>query len=314
MFYLERHCMVNIALNKTVTTFTTMRLLIVPLLIAFMLIGSFSCKTDIPSHEIQRLNALESALAPYVFPPKFDEELVEHFNLRNERISKLAEILEPHDIKLQVSEQALQQSFSINGLSNFTIQRTVDECVRNIDGCWLYHDKTVFVAKDPSEFDQGLQEKYEHKLAFSLLVEQQKFQIGQIEMGVARLPMKVLTYIRFGGLPENLKLDNISWQDTPLKEIFSDLESAVRKELDKNAKNSKKESIDNFEITLLLDENEIYERKKSYHFKNSSIDSIISTICRENQLHSSGHSTTDEQFYIVPKHPSILIGVGSDIN
>ncbi|NIQ09791.1 MAG: hypothetical protein GWO23_08955 [Gammaproteobacteria bacterium] len=291
-----------------------MRLLIVPLLIAFMLIGSFSCKTDIPSHEIQRLNALESALAPYVFPPKFDEELVEHFNLRNERISKLAEILEPHDIKLQVSEQALQQSFSINGLSNFTIQRTVDECVRNIDGCWLYHDKTVFVAKDPSEFDQGLQEKYEHKLAFSLLVEQQKFQIGQIEMGVARLPMKVLTYIRFGGLPENLKLDNISWQDTPLKEIFSDLESAVRKELDKNAKNSKKESIDNFEITLLLDENEIYERKKSYHFKNSSIDSIISTICRENQLHSSGHSTTDEQFYIVPKHPSILIGVGSDIN
>ena len=176
------------------------------------------------------------------YHPSLMRSGVEHFNLRNERISKLAEILEPHDIKLQVSEQALQQSFPINGLSGFTIQRTVDECVRNIDGCWLYHDKTVFVAKDPSEFDQALQEKYEHKLALSLLVEQQKFQIGQIEMGVARLPMKVLTYIRFpGGLPENIKLDNISWQDTPLKEIFSDLESAVRKELDKNANHSKKE-------------------------------------------------------------------------
>ena len=306
--------MLNIALNQIVTTFSTMRLLIVPLLIASMLIGSFSCSPAIPTHETERLKKLESALAPYVLPPKFDEERVEHFNLRNERISKLAEILEPHDIKLQVSEQALQQSFPINGLSGFTIQRIVDECVRNIDGCWLYHDKTVFVAKDPSEFDQGLQEKYEHKLAFSLLVEQQKFQIGQIEMGAARSPMKVLTYIRFGGLPENLKLDNISWQDTPLKEIFSDLESAVRKELYKNTKNFEKGFIDNFEITLLLDDDEVYERKKSYHFKNSSIDSIISTICRENQLHSSGHSATDEQFYIVPLHPSILIGAGDRIN
>ncbi len=302
--------MVNIALNQIVATFSTMRLLIVPLLIAFLLIGSLSCSTPIPTHEIKRLNKLESALAPYILPPKFDEERVTHFNLRNERIGKLADILKPHDIKLQVSEQALQQSFPINGLSGFTIQRTVDECVRNIDGCWLYHDKTVFVAMDPSEFDQALQEKYEHKLAFTLLINQQRRQIGQIEMGVARLPMKVLTYIRFGGLPENLKLDNISWQDTPLKEIFSDLESAVRKELNKN---SEKESIDNFEMTLLLDENEIYERKKSYHFKNSSIDSIIFTICRENQLHPSGHSATDEQFYIVPKHPSILIGIGSHI-
>ena len=291
-----------------------MRLLIVPLLIASMLIGSFSCSPAISTHETERLKKLESALAPYVLPPKFDEERVEHFNLRNERICKLAEILEPHDIKLQVSEQALQQSFPINGLSGFTIQRIVDECVRNIDGCWLYYDKTVFVAKDPSEFDQGLQEKYEHKLAFSLLVEQQKFQIGQIEMGAARSPMKVLTYIRFGGLPENLKLDNISWQDTPLKEIFSDLESAVRKELYKNTKNFEKGFIDNFEITLLLDDDEVYERKKSYHFKNSSIDSIISTICRENQLHSSGRSATDEQFYIVPLHPSILIGAGDRIN
>ena len=306
--------MVNIALNQIVTTFSTMRLLIVPLLIASMLIGSLSCSTAIPTHEIKRLNKLESALAPYILPPKFDEERVKHFNLRNERISKLAEILEPHDIKLQVSEQALQQSFPINGLSGFTIQRTVDGCVRNIDGCWLYHDKTVFVAMDPSEFDQALQKKYEHKLALSLLKNQQRRQIGQIEMGVARLPMKVLIYIRFGGLPENLKLDNISWQDTPLKEIFSDLESAVRKELDKNANNSVKESIEDFEMTLLLEDDEVYERKKSYHFKNSSIDSIISTICRENQLHSSGHSATDEQFYIVPMHPSILIGLGSHIN
>ena len=279
-----------------------------------MLIGSFSCSPPaIPTHETERLKKLESALAPYILPPKFDEERVEHFNLRNERISKLAEILEPHDIKLQVSEQALQQSFPINGLSSFTIQGTVDKCVRDIGWCWIYDDKTVFVAKDPSEFDQGLQKKYEHKLAFSLLVEQQKFQIGQIEMGAARSPMKVLTYIRFGGLPENLKLDNISWQDTPLKEIFRDLESAVRKELDKNANHSKKESIENFEITLLLEDDEVYERKKSYHFKNSSIESIISTICEENQLHSKGHSATDEQFYIVPLHPSILIGAGDRI-
>ena len=285
------------------------------LLIPVLLIGSFSCSPTIPTHETERLKKLYSALAPYVLPAKFDEERVEHFNLRNERISKLADILEPHDIKLQVSEQALQQSFPINGLSGFTIQRTVGESVRNIDGCWLYDDNTVFVAKDPSEFDQGLQEKYERKLALSLLVEQQKFQIGQIEMGVARLPMKVLLHIRFPGeLPKNIKLDNISWQDTPLKAIFSDLESAVRKELDKNANNSVKESIEDFEMTLLLEDDEVYERKKSYHFKNSSIDSIISTICRENQLHSSGHSATDEQFYIVPMHPSILIGVGSQIN
>ena len=274
-----------------------------------MLIGSFSCSPAIPAHETERLKKLESALAPYVLPAKFNEEVVEHLNLRNERISKLAEILEPHDIKLQVSEQALQQSFPINGLSGFTIQRTVDECVREIGGCWLYDDKTVFVAMDPSEFDQALQKKYEHKWALSLLVEQQNFQIGQLEMGVARLPMKVLTYIRFpGGLPENLKLDNISWQDTPLKEIFRDLESAVRKELEKNANHSKKEAIENFEITLLLEDDEVYERKKSYHFKNSSIESIISTICEENQLHYKGHSATDEQFYIVPLHPSILIG------
>ena len=292
-----------------------MRLLIVPLLIASMLIGSFSCSPAIPTHEIERLNRLKSALAPYILPSKFDEELVKHFNLKNENIGKLAEILEPHDIKLQVSEQALQQSFPINGLSGFTIQRTVDESVRNIDGCWLYDDNTVFVAKDPSEFDQALQEKYEHKLAFTLLINQQRRQIGQIEMGVARLPMKVLLHLRFPGvLPENIKLDNISWQDTPLKEIFRDLESAVRKELGKNANHSKKESIENFEITLLLEDDEVYERKKSYHFKNSSIDSIISTICRENQLHSSGHSATDEQFYIVPMHPSILIGLGSHIN
>ena len=303
--------MVNIALNQIVTTFSTMRLLIVPLLIASMLIGSFSCSPAIPTHEIERLNRLKSALAPYMLPSKFDEEQVKHFNLKNENIGKLAEILEPHDIKLQVSEQALQQSFPINGLSGFTIQRTVDESVRNIDGCWLYDDKTVFVAKDPSEFDQALQEKYEHKLAITLLINQQRRQIGQIEMGVARLPMKVLTYVRFaGGLPENIKLDNISWQNTPLKEIFRDLESAVRKELDKNANHSKKEFIEDFEITLLLEDDEAYERKKSYHFKNSSIESIISTICEENQLHSTGHSATDEQFYIVPLHPSILIGPG----
>lgn len=279
-----------------------------------MLIGSLSCSTAIPTHEIKRLNKLESAIAPYILPPKFDEERVKHFNLRNERISKLAEILEPHDIKLQVSENALQQPFPINGLSGFTIQRTVDESVRHIDGCWLYDDKTIFVAMDPSEFDQALQKKHEHKLAFTLLINQQRWKIGQIEMGVARLPMKVLTFIRFGGLPENLKLDNISWQDTPLKEIFRDLESAVRKELDKNANHSKKEFIENFEITLLLEDDEVYERKKSYHFKNSSIESIISTICEENQLHFSGHSATDEQFYIVPMHPSILIGLGSHIN
>jgi len=273
-----------------------------------MLIGSFSCSPAIPAHETERLKKLESALAPYVLPAKFDEEIVEHFNLRNERISKLAEILEPHDIKLQVSEQALQQSFPINGLSGFTIQGTVDQCVRNIDGCWLYHDKTVFVAMDPSEFEQALQKKYEHKWALSLLVEQQNFQIGQLEMGVARLPMKLLLHLRFPGvLPENIKLDNISWQDTPLKEIFRDLESAVRKELDKNANHSKKEFIENFEITLLLEDDEAYERKKSYHFKNSSIESIISTICEKNQLHSTGHSATDEQFYIVPLHPSIKL-------
>jgi len=273
-----------------------------------MLIGSFSCSPAIPAHETERLKKLESALAPYILPAKFDEEVVEHFKLRNERISKLADILEPHDIKLQVSEQALKQSNM--AMSGFTIQRTVDESVRNIDGCWIYDDKTVFVAMEPSEFDQALQKKYEHKWALSLLIEQQRFLIGQLEMGVARLPMKVLTYIRFGGLPENLKLDSISWQDTPLKEIFSDLESAVRKELDKNANHSKKEFIKNFEITLLLEDDEVYERKKSYHFKNSSIESIISTICEENQLHFKGHSATDEQFYIVPLHPSILIGAG----
>jgi hypothetical protein len=143
------------------------------------------------------------------------------------------------------------------------------------------------------------------------LVEQQNFQIGQLEMGVARSPMKVLTYIRFpGGLPENIKLDHISWQDTSLKEIFRDLESAVRKELDKNANHSKEESIQDFEITLLLEDDEVYERKKSYHFKNRSVESIISTLCEENQLHSKGHSATDEQFYIVPLHPSILIVAG----
>lgn len=288
-----------------------MRLLFVSLLIASMLIGSFSCSPAIPKHETERLKKLESALAPFILPAKFDEERVEHFNLRNERISKLADILEPHDVKLQVSEQALQQSFPLNGLSGFTIQRTVDQCVRYIDGCWLYHDNTVFVAKDPSEFDQALQKKYEQKFALSLLVNQQNFQIGQIEMGVARLPMKLLLHLRFpGGLPENIKLDNISWQDTPLKEIFRDLESAVGKVLDKNANHSKKEYIEDFEITLLLEDDVVYERKKSYHFKNSSIESIISTICEENQLHSSGHSATDDQFYIVPLHPSILIGAG----
>ena len=271
-----------------------------------MLIGSFSCSPAIPVHETERLKKLKSALAPYVLPAKFDEERVEHLNLRNERISKLAEILEPHDIKLQVSEQVLQQLFHFNGLSGFTIQRTVDKCVREIGGCWLYDDKTVFVVMDPSEFDQALQKKYEHKWALSLLVERQKFQISQIEMGVARLPMKLLTHFRFPGeLPENIKLDNISWQDTPLKEIFRDLESAVREELGKNANHSKKESIENFEITLLLEDDEVYERKKSYHFKNSSIESIISTICEENQLHSKGHSATDDQFYIVPMHPGI---------
>ena len=265
-----------------------------------------SCSRTVPSHEIERLNKLKSALAPYVLPPKFDEERVKHFNLKNEDIGKLADILEPHDIKLQISEQALQQSFPINGLSNFTIQRTVDESVRLINGCWLYDDKTVFVAMDPSEFDQALQKKYERKLALSLLVEQQKFQIGQIEMGVVRLPLLGYRNLRFPGeLPENIKLDNISWQDTPLKQIFRDLESAVRKELDKNANHSKKDSIENFEITLLLEDDEVYERKKSYHFKNSSIESIISTICEENQLHSKGHPATDDQFYIVPMHPGI---------
>ena len=281
------------------------------LLIPVLFIGMLSCSRTVPSHEIERLNKLKSALAPYVLPPKFDEERVKHFNLKNEDIGKLADILEPHDIKLQISKQALQQSFPINGLSNFTIQRTVDESVRLINGCWLYDDKTVFVAMDPSEFDQALQKKYERKLALSLLVEQQKFQIGQIEMGVVRLPLLGYTNLRFPGeLPENIKLDNISWQDTPLKEIFRDLESAVRKELDKNANHSIKESIKNFEITLLLEDDEVYERKKSYHFKNSSIESIISTICEENQLHSKGHSATDQQFYIVPLHPSLLIGAG----
>lgn len=276
------------------------------LLIPVLFIGMLSCSRTVPSHEIERLNKLESALAPYVLPPKFDEERVKHFNLKNEDIGKLADILEPHDIKLQISEQALQQSFPINGLSNFTIQRTVDESVRLINGCWLYDDKTVFVAMEPSEFDQALQKKYERKLALSLLVEQQKFQIGQIEMGVVRLPLLGYRNLRFPGeLPENIKLDNISWQDTPLKEIFRDLESAVRKELDKNANHSKKESIENIEITLLLEDDEVYERKKSYHFKNSSIESIISTICEENQLHSKGHSATDDQFYIVPMHPGI---------
>ena len=276
------------------------------LLIPVLFIGMLSCSRTVPSHESERLKKLESALAPYVLPPKFDEERVEHLNLRNERISKLAEILEPHDIKLQASEQALQQSFPINGLSNFTIQRTVDESVRLINGCWLYDDKTVFVAMGPSEFDQALQKKYERKLALSLLVEQQKFQIGQIEMGVVRLPLLGYRNLRFPGeLPENIKLDNISWQDTPLKEIFRDLESAVRKEPDKNANHSKKESIENIEITLLLEDDEVYERKKSYHFKNSSIESMISTICEENQLHSKGHSATDDQFYIVPMHPGI---------
>jgi len=159
---------------------------------------------------------------------------------------------------------------------------------------------------DPSEFDQALQKKYERKLALSLLVEQQKFQIGQIEMGVVRLPLLGYTNLRFPGeLPENIKLDNISWEDTPLKQIFRDLESAVRKELGKNANHSINESIENFEITLLLEDDEVYERKKSYHFKNSSIESIISTICEENQLHSKGHSATDDQFYIVPMHPGI---------
>jgi hypothetical protein len=276
------------------------------LLIPVLFIGMLSCSRTVPSHEIERLNKLKSALAPYVLPPKFDEERVKHFNLKNEDIGKLADILEPHDIKLQISEQALQQSFPINGLSNFTIQRTVDESVRLINGCWLYDDKTVFVAMDPSELDQALQKKYERKLALSLLVEQQKFQIGQIEMGVVRLPLLGYGNLRFPGeLPENIKLDNISWQDTPLKEIFRDLESAVRKELDKNANHSKKESIENIEITLLLEDDEVYERKKSYHFKNSSIESIISTICEENQLHSKGHSATDDQFYIVPMHPGI---------
>ena len=290
---------------------STMRLLMVSLLVAFMLIGSFSCSPAIPSHETERLKKLESALAPYVLPAKFDEEVVEHFNLTNERIRKLADILEPHDIQLQVSEKALKQSFSVNGLSGFTLQRIVDQCVRNIGGCWLYDDKTVFVAMDPSEFDQTLQKKYVHKFALSLLVEQQNFQIGQLEMGVARSPMKVLTYIRFpGGLPENIKLDHISWKDTSLKEIFRDLESAVRKELDKNANHSKEESIQDFEITLLLEDDEVYERKKSYHFKNRSVESIISTLCEENQLHSKGHSATDDQFYIVPLHPSILIVAG----
>ena len=292
-----------------------MRLLIISLVVGLVLIGSFSCSPAIPVHETQRLKKLKSALAPYVLPAKFDEERVEHLNLRNERISKLAEILEPHDIKLQVSEQALQQSFPINGLSGFTIQRTVDVCVREIGGFWLYDDKTVFVAMDPSEFDQALQKKYENKWALSSLVEQQKFQISQIEMGVARLPTKLLLHLRFpGDLPENIKLDYISWQDTPLKEIFRDLESAVRKELGKNANHSKKESIENFEITLLFEDDEVYERKKSYHFKNSSIESIISIICEENQLHSKGHSASDEQFYIVPLHPSLLIGADERIN
>jgi len=283
-----------------------MHFLIMRLLIPVLFIGMLSCSRTVPSHEIERLNKLESALAPYVLPPKFDEERVKHFNLKNEDIGKLADILEPHDIKLQISEQALQQSFPINGLSNFTIQRTVDESVRLINGCWLYDDKTIFVAMDPSEFDQALQKKYERKLALSLLVEQQNFQIGQIEMGVVRLPLLGYTYLRFPRvLPENIKLDNISWQDIPLKEIFRDLEIAVRKELNKNANHSKKESIENFEITLLLEDDEVYERKKSYHFKNSSIESMISTICEENQLHSKGHAATDKQFYIVPMHPGI---------
>ena len=301
----------NIAINPTSTTFLSMCLLIISLVVGLVLIGSFSCSPAIPVHETERLKKLKSALAPYVLPAKFDEERVEHLNLRNERISKLAEILEPHDIKLQVSEHALQQSFHINGLSGFTTQRTVDNCVHEIGGCWLYDDKTVFVVMDPSEFDQALQKKYEHKWALSLLVERQKFQISQIEMGVARLPMKLLLHLRFPGeLPENIKLDNISWQDTPLKEIFRDLESAVRKELGKNANHSIIEPIENFEITLLLEDDEVYERKMSYHFKNSSIESIISTICEENQLHPKGHSATNEQFYIVPLHPSLLIGAG----
>jgi hypothetical protein len=292
-----------------------MRLLVISLVVGLVLIGFFSCSPAIPVHETERLKKLESSLAPYVLPAEFDEERIEHLNLRNERISKLAEILEPHDINLKVSEHALQQSFHFNGLSGSTIQSAVDKCVREIGGCWLYDNKTIFVVMDPSEFDQALQKKYEHKRALSLLVERQNFQINQIEMGVARLPMKLLLHLRFPGeLPENIKLDNISWQDTPVKEIFRDIESAVRKELGRNANHSKKESIENFEITLLLEDDEVYERKKSYHFKNSSIESIISIICEENQLHSKGHSATDEQFYIVPLHPSILIGADDRIN
>jgi hypothetical protein len=305
----------NTAINPTVTTFLSMRLLVISLVVGLVLIGSSSCQPAIPVHETERLRKLESSLAPYVLPAEFDEERIEHLNLRNERISKLAEILEPHGINLKVSEHALQQSFHFNGLSGFTIQSTVDKCVREIGGCWLYDNKTVFVVMDPSEFDQALQKKYEHKWALSLLVERQNFQINQIEMGVARLPMKLLLHLRFPGeLPENIKLDNISWQDTPVKEIFRDIESEVRKELGRNANHSKKESIENFEITLLLEDDEVYERKKSYHFKNSSIESIISIICEENQLHSKGHSATDEQFYIVPLHPSILIGADDRIN
>ena len=90
-----------------------MHFLIMRLLIPVLFIGMLSCSRTVPSHEIERLNKLKSALAPYVLPPKFDEERVKHFNLKNEDIGKLADILEPHDIKLQISEQALQQSFPI---------------------------------------------------------------------------------------------------------------------------------------------------------------------------------------------------------
>ena len=154
----------NIAINPTVTTFLSMCSLIISLAVGLVLIGSFSCSPAIPIHETERLKKLESSLAPYVLPAKFDEELVEHFNLRNERISKLAEILEPHDIKLQVSEQALQQSFQVNGLSGFTIQRTVDNCLRDIGGGWLYDDKTVFLVMDPREFDRPLLDEVFHVL------------------------------------------------------------------------------------------------------------------------------------------------------
>ena len=172
-----------------------MRLLIISLVVGLVLIGSFSCSPAINVHETERLKKLESALAPYVLPAKFDEERVEHLNLRNERISKLAEILEPHDIKLQVSERPCNNHFILMGCLVLPSREQLIIAFTRSAGAGSMMIRLYF-GYGP-EFGQALQKKYERKWALSLLVERQKFQISQIEMGVARLPMKLLIRLRF---------------------------------------------------------------------------------------------------------------------